>query len=54
MFKNAIAQFTSWVKNHFKHQSMLISLSNLDERELKDMGITKYDIHAIGKGYYDR
>ena len=54
MFKNTITQFTSWVKHYFKHQGMLISLSKLDERELKDMGITKYDIYAIGKGYYDR
>jgi len=54
MITKSISQVYNWLKSSFEHQNMMLSLNKLSERELKDMGITKYDIHAIGRGYYNK
>ena len=53
MYRNSIVRFAArasqWVKNTIRFQREVRDLNKLTDRDLKDMGIDRYDVYMLSK-----
>ena len=45
-----LCRLCNWFKDRLEISRMQYQMSKLSDRELHDMGITRYDVHRILKG----